>query len=313
MGAPTCVELCAGAGGMATGLERAGWRHTLLVERDLDAARTLKQNNPDRPVLCADLSHVDPARIPRPDMACGGPPCQPFSLSGRRLGSADARDAFMVSLRLAVRMRPCVIMLENVLGLMHRQHAPYRESLSGEAGKAGYAVRWVRIDCSRWGVPQRRRRVIFTAVRMPPLSWWPPLPPDVPRPSLGDALLASGMPPDLIPRRAQSGSCPTITHGGAGPRSHGYGHGSLYNGAKSRAEWERLGIDSRSITGHGPLAPTVMGGGRTRLVLRRAEDARVVGRVGRGFAVCRIRAAGRARRTGAALDAQRGGHTGGSA
>ena len=250
---PTCVELCAGAGGMALGLERAGWHHTMLVERNMDAARTMVRNNPDWPVICMDLTDLDADRMPYSDMVCGGPPCQPFSSAGLRLGDADRRDMLMPALRLAISLRPAVIMFENVPGLMHRQHARYRTSLEREAGKAGYAARWIRIDCSMYGVPQRRRRVVFAAARIPPLHEWPPLPPAIPCPSLRDTLVASGMPPEMVPAQLLHRVSPTITGGGSDT-----GKGSLDNGTRSRTEWESLGLQPRSID---DLAPTILGGG----------------------------------------------------
>ena len=259
---PTCVELCAGAGGMALGMERAGWRHLMLVERDIDAARTLKLNNPDWPVVCADLADVDASRIGGCDMVCGGPPCQPFSVAGRRMGEADPRDAFMPSLMLAMSLRPGVILFENVLGLTFAKHAAYRASLVRAAEGAGYAARWITIDCSRWGVPQSRRRVILAAARVPPLTGWPALPPAIPRPSLYNVLVRSGMPPEMVPPQlGRVTVVPTITCGGPGSgRSHGVGKGSLDNGSNSSRDWRRLGIHSGSIS-DGPVAPTVMGGG----------------------------------------------------
>ncbi len=233
---------------MALGLEMAGWQHILLVERNMDAARTIKQNNPQWPVVCADLTGLDAGRIPHCDMVCGGPPCQPFSTAGMRRGKQDKRDVFMPALKLAISLRPSVILFENVMGLLHRQHAPYRASLERVVCNAGYAVRWIRIDCSDYGVPQRRRRVIFVAARIPPLTEWPPLPSRVDYPSLRDTLIASGMPPSMVPRQLSCSVSPTITGGGR----------SLNNGTKSRKMWESLGIESNSLD---VCAPTIVGGG----------------------------------------------------
>ena len=260
---PMCVELCAGAGGMALGMERAGWRHTMLVERDVDAALTMKRNNPHWPVVCADIAHVDARRITPCDLVCGGPPCQPFSAAGRKMGDTDPRDIFMPALRLAISLLPKIILLENVLGLTYAKHAPYRAALGRLAADAGYATRWIRIDCSMWGVPQHRKRVIFAAARVPPLVGWPPLPPAVPHPSLHDTLISSGMPSSMVPPQLDGRTCPTITNGGpGGARTHGVGKGSLDNGAHSSRDWAELGIHSGSISdGPEAVAPTTLGRG----------------------------------------------------
>ena len=178
---PTCIELCAGAGGMAMGLERAGWEHLLLVERDEACCETLRTMGavPGH-IVHSDIQKLDHTmmRDMEPDMICGGPPCQPFSSAGDQRGGDDPRDALECAVRLAVDVRPRMIMFENVPGLLHQKFNTYRDRLGGLARDAGYAVRWIKFNCRNYGVPQRRNRIAFLAILdMAPLTDWPPLPP----------------------------------------------------------------------------------------------------------------------------------------
>ena len=219
---PTCIELCCGAGGMALGLERAGWEHRMLVEFDRDAALSIKRNNPTWPVKQMDLTKFPPSFYPHVDMVCGGPPCQPFSTAGNRRGENDVRDVFLSAVELAVQIRPRLIMFENVPGLLHAAHKQYRHRISSVAGRAGYRTRWLVFPCSRWGVPQTRRRVLFVAVRGMRFGDFPPLPPPCPGMTVREAFIQSGVPPDQIPDAfcAPKFLLPTITARGmmgAGP------------------------------------------------------------------------------------------------
>ncbi|WTU05188.1 DNA cytosine methyltransferase [Kitasatospora sp. NBC_00070] len=88
----TVLEVCAGAGGQALGLERAGFTHSCLVELDADACATLQANRPKWPVLQGDVRQLQgaPQLGAAPDLLAGGVPCPPFSLAGRQLGKASA-------------------------------------------------------------------------------------------------------------------------------------------------------------------------------------------------------------------------------
>lgn len=241
---PSCIEMCAGGGGMALGLKRAGWDHNMLIERDHDACETLR-NNGHEEVWEMDIR--DLVYGGTVDMVCGGPPCQPFSQSGRHKGEDDSRDMLMPALEVALTIMPRVILFENVPGLMQELHKRYRYKLTRVATLAGYAVKWVQFDCERYGVPQRRRRIAFVAVRhMRHMTAWPPLPGRVPRPSLEQVLIESGMPPETVPVLIRGRPSYTIMGGS--------GHGALVGGPKSYADMAKLGIDGTA------LAPTITGG-----------------------------------------------------
>ena len=275
---------------MALGLGRDGWRHKALVELDEHACCTMLQNNPDWPVIRGDLRHM-PLDIDYADMVCGGPPCQPFSTAGAQKGHEDERDMLLPAMSYAVTMRPRIILFENVPGLMARNHRRYRRTVEDVAARAGYAVRWIRFNCADWGVPQRRLRIAVVCVRdLPPMREWPALPGAMPRRSLAETLLQSGMPARLIPAQLTGKKVfPTVMCGGdsgKGSLSNGTktarelrrmgihdglsptilgggdGRGTCNGGPKQRSQWARLGVDARSAASE-PLAPTIMGGHQT--------------------------------------------------
>ena len=90
----TTLELCAGAGGQALGLEQAGLEHAGLVELDSDACATLRMNRPSWNVIEEDLNHLDGRSFKGVDIISGGLPCPPFSVAGKQLGTRDERILF---------------------------------------------------------------------------------------------------------------------------------------------------------------------------------------------------------------------------
>ena len=113
------VEICAGAGGQALGLERAGFEHALAVELDGMACATLRANRPGWKVAEGDVADQELWR-PRDyrDVAllAGGVPCPPFTVAGRQLGATDERDLFAWAVELCGIIRPRALMLETSEG-----------------------------------------------------------------------------------------------------------------------------------------------------------------------------------------------------
>ena len=100
------LELCAGAGGQALGLERAGYDHAGLVEIDAAACNTLRLNRPKWTVHEDDLNFFDGRLYKGIDLLAAGFPCPPFSIAGKQLGANDERDLFPAGLRLVDEIRP---------------------------------------------------------------------------------------------------------------------------------------------------------------------------------------------------------------
>src|SRR3954447_18030200 len=102
----TSIELCAGGGGQALGLERAGFEHRCLVEIDPHAAATLKHNRPQWNVVQMDLRAWSGKAYKGVDLLAAGLPCPPFSIAGKQLGELDERNLFPAALRIIEEVRP---------------------------------------------------------------------------------------------------------------------------------------------------------------------------------------------------------------
>lgn len=167
----TSLELCAGAGGQALGLERAGFEHVALVEQDRDACATLRLNRPNWRVIEKDLRKVSRRELlgedlERIDLLAGGVPCPPFSVAGRRLGRDDERDLFPEVIRLVKATRPRALMIENVKGLLSKRFDDYRKEIKSRLELEGLVtVAWDLFEASHFGVPQRRSRSVLIALR----------------------------------------------------------------------------------------------------------------------------------------------------
>lgn len=189
------LELFSGAGGLALGLEQAGFRASALVERDSDACETLKANRPGWRVVEDDVRNLDFRRFGPIEVVAGGPPCQPFSMGGRAVGYDDHRDMFPQAVRAVRELRPMAFLFENVRGLLRpafRNYVefvrlqmtypefPVSQNVTWEANlqrlqrhhtsrhrqsDASYQVTIHLADAADFGVPQRRHRVFFVGFR----------------------------------------------------------------------------------------------------------------------------------------------------
>ena len=105
----TSVEICAGAGGQALGLENAGFEHLVAVEIDEFAVQTLRANRPQWNVVEADVLEFDPEPYVGADLFAGGVPCPPFSIAGQQLGEDDERDLFPRALEMIQQIDPLAV------------------------------------------------------------------------------------------------------------------------------------------------------------------------------------------------------------
>ena len=161
----TSVEICAGAGGQALGLEMAGFEHKAAVEYDAWACKTLRLNRPEWNVIEGDLLEWDGKPYKGVDLLAGGVPCPPFSVAGKQLGHEDERDLFPTAMRLVEEIEPRAVMLENVRGLQDPKFDAYRESINQTLRDLGYAPEWKLLQASDYGVSQLRPRFIMVAMR----------------------------------------------------------------------------------------------------------------------------------------------------
>jgi DNA (cytosine-5)-methyltransferase 1 len=197
-----CVELFTGAGGLALGVGRAGFKHAAVVEKDNDSCKTLLLNQKrgvaefaDWPIHHQDVRDFDFKQIgPHIHLVAGGPPCQPFSLGGKHRGHRDERNLFPEAVRAVRELQPEAFLFENVKGLLRDSFATYfsyivlqlkhpsLKSGSGEGwedhlarlekhetgGKYDdfhYNVIFSLLNAADYGVPQRRERVFIVGIR----------------------------------------------------------------------------------------------------------------------------------------------------
>ncbi len=161
----TSLEMCAGAGGQAIGLERAGFSHEGLIEIDEHACETLRMNRPEWQVHEADLETFDGRPFKGIDLLAGGLPCPPFSVAGKQLGKKDERNLFPAAIRLVDETRPGAVMIENVRGILGAPFERYRRYVRAQMTKLGYQSEWRLLCASEFGVSQVRPRAVFVAIR----------------------------------------------------------------------------------------------------------------------------------------------------
>jgi len=188
------IELFAGGGGMALGLEAAGFKTELLVEWNSNACATLRRNRPDWNVVQGDVRKVDFTPYQGVDLVAGGPPCQPFSVGGLARGYDDTRDMFPQAVRAVREVRPSAFIFENVRGLarpafrnyveyirlqMTHPDFPLSANISWDKNLARlqrfhsqkgkdrlvYKVFQHFANAADYGVPQKRHRIFFVGLR----------------------------------------------------------------------------------------------------------------------------------------------------
>lgn len=159
-------SLFSGIGGFDLGFERAGMRVEWVCEIDKAARAVLRRRFPNAIVL-EDIREVDPSALPPVDVVCGGFPCQDLSVAGKRAGLAGERSGlFHEAMRIIRGVRPSVLVLENVPGLLSSNRGLDFATVLREVGEGWSCeeVAWRVLDSQFFGVPQRRRRVFVVAV-----------------------------------------------------------------------------------------------------------------------------------------------------
>lgn len=164
----TSAELFAGGGGLALGMEKAGFKHLLLNEFDHNACQTLRLNRPDWNVIEGDIHDIDftPYRD-KIDFLSGGFPCQAFSYAGKRLGFEETRGTLFFELARAVKeIQPKVFLGENVRGLFEHDNGRTLQTIKDVIAELGYSLIEPRVlRAIQYDVPQKRERLILIAIR----------------------------------------------------------------------------------------------------------------------------------------------------
>jgi DNA (cytosine-5)-methyltransferase 1 len=248
------VEICAGAGGQALGLERAGFEHALAVELDTNACGTLRANRPGWKVAegdVADLALWRPRDYRGVALLAGGVPCPPFTVAGRQLGATDERDLFAWAVELCEIVRPRALLLENVRGLSTNRFSAYRQHVLDRLRELGYVPGWRLLQASDFGVPQLRPRTVLVALRPADAPWfrWPApsaRPPATVGETLADLMAARGWPGAYAWARRADRIAPTIV---GGSKKHG---GADLGPTRAKRAWAELGVDGIGIADGAP-------------------------------------------------------------
>jgi DNA (cytosine-5)-methyltransferase 1 len=242
----TSIEICAGAGGQAIGLELAGFDHLALVEIDPKACATLRLNRPHWNVLHGDIKHFDPQGLGEIDLLAGGVPCPPFSIAGKQLGHLDERDLFPEALRIASICLPKAIMLENVRGILDKKFDAYRQNILQELDQLGYQCHWNLINASDHGVSQLRPRAILVALKKAyfPYFTWPEksnIPPMTVGQLLYEEMRSLGWAGASEWSQKANNIAPTLV---GGSKKHG---GADLGPTRAKRAWSTLGVDGAGL------------------------------------------------------------------
>ncbi|EXU60805.1 DNA cytosine methyltransferase [Mesomycoplasma ovipneumoniae] len=170
----TSIELFAGAGGLALGLEQAGFKHIGLVEYDKYAASTLKANRPKWNVICEDIEIVAKKDLEKEfnikkgelDLLSGGAPCQSFSYAGKRLGLDDVRGTMFYHYAVFLnKLQPKMLLFENVKGLLSHDKGRTFNTIINIFEQEGYKIFYEVLNAWDYGVAQKRERLIVVGIR----------------------------------------------------------------------------------------------------------------------------------------------------
>lgn len=248
----TTLELCAGAGGQALGLEQAGIEHSGLIEIDGHACETLRLNRPQWKVMQEDLNKfTDAAAFKGADIVSGGLPCPPFSKAGKQLGENDERNLFPAAIDIVDQLRPRAVMIENVRGILDAIFEDYRKYIGGRLKKLGYVTDWRLLNASDFGVPQLRPRVVFIAIQSgyaDSFSWPEPnlVKPKTVGEVLSDLMAANGWKGAGAWTQRANEIAPTIV---GGSKKHG---GPDLGPTRAKRAWAALGVNAHVLADDAP-------------------------------------------------------------
>lgn len=244
------LEICAGAGGQALGLEKAGFDMAAAAEIDKHACKTLSINRPSWEILEIDIKKLNGKDYKGVDILAGGVPCPPFSFAGKQLGADDDRDLFPEALRLASEIQPSAIMLENVRGFASDKFIGYRTKLFQQLAKLGYRITWRVLNSADYGVPQLRPRFILVALRpqFADFFQWPEpiLQRGTVAEAIGDLMLERGWTGGKTWLKKATSVAPTLV---GGSKKHG---GADLGPTRAKRQWAELGVDGKGIVDDPP-------------------------------------------------------------
>lgn len=171
------VDLFAGAGGFTEGFKQAGFTPIFANDSNTDAVFTYSYNHPEAEISDADIRVVDPVGLRRKlkvkkgelDVLVGGPPCQGFSMAGRRNVYDTRNRLYRHYLRFVEAFEPRIIVMENVPGLLTMRNprdGKVIDDITRHFDRAGYKVTWKLLNAADFGAPQTRKRVLLIANKL---------------------------------------------------------------------------------------------------------------------------------------------------
>ena len=248
----TSIEICAGAGGQAIGLEQAGFEHLALVEIESIACDTLRLNRPNWNVVNKDVKEFSAKQFEGVDLFAGGVPCPPFSIAGKQLGNLDERDLFPEALRLVKECNPKAVMLENVRGLLDIKFKEYRRQILDELYKMGYQCDWRLVNSCDYGVSQLRPRAILVAFKKEYFDYfeWPRKnqnPPLTVGELLYEEMSSLGWENVDNWKLVANNIAPTLV---GGSKKHG---GADLGPTRAKQSWAVLGVDGKGLADSPPI------------------------------------------------------------
>ena len=246
------IEICAGAGGQALGLESAGFDHLALVEIDRQACNTLRRNRPEWNVLEQDARQFDATSYQSVDLFAAGVPCPPFSIAGKQLGQEDERDMFPHALRIVEECQPSAILIENVKGILSKRFDLYRRRLEESLTVLGYTGEWKLLISADYGVPQLRPRAVYVGFKDDYFDYfsWPEK--EDRRITVGEILYkemaSNGWGGATAWKQQANDIAPTLV---GGSKKHG---GADLGPTRAKQSWLKLGVDGKGIANEAPAS-----------------------------------------------------------
>ena len=168
---PTVLDLFCGAGGLSKGFELAGFRVAMGIDHWEDALKTYRLNHKGSLGVQADMAKCDPAEIAKEynlkkvDVICGGPPCQGFSIAGKRIVDDVRNTLYKSFVRFVEYYSPKAFVMENVPNILSIGGGIVRESILEDFKRIGYSVEYKILNAADYGVPQARRRTFFVGLK----------------------------------------------------------------------------------------------------------------------------------------------------
>ncbi|MDB6123164.1 MAG: Cytosine-specific methyltransferase [Pedosphaera sp.] len=244
------LELCAGGGGQALGLEMAGFHHAAAVEYEPQFCTTLRKNRPHWNVIQQDIRHLRHNDFTGIDLLAAGVPCPPFSIASKQLGADDDRDMFPTAVEIIKHTRPRAVLLENVPGFASAKFEHYRRDLLNTLTKFGYQPEWKILQAANYGVPQLRPRFVLVALQPKDAEFfvWPleTGPIETVGSTLVDLMGANGWLGAETWAAKACGIAPTVV---GGSKKHG---GPDLGPTRARLQWQRLAVDGLGIADFAP-------------------------------------------------------------